>query len=57
MVSKIEETVGEMPKTPIGSQTEREIQRKFEAIPNFEEMSHQAIENWLNNYLQQNNKP
>ena len=48
MVSKIEEPEGEVPQTN-EPQLNEEIQEELEANPNFEEMTQQEIDEWVNN--------
>ena len=46
MVSKVEEPEGQVSQTN-ESQLNKEIQEELEAIPNFEEMTQQEIDEWV----------
>ena len=45
MVSKLDEKEGENAN---GSQTNKKIERELEAIPNFEAMTQEEIDHWVN---------
>ena len=49
MVSKIEDAVGEARAQNSESQTEEQIRQESEALPNFEALTQQETDEWVNN--------